>query len=448
MRYLPTAPEDEREMLQAIGARSIENLFASIPEATRFKGKLALEPALSEQELQAFFCELASANRASQMTSFLGGGAYRHFVPSHIDQLILRSEFYTAYTPYQAEVSQGTLQTIFEWQSMVCMLTGMDVANASLYDGATACSEAMLLAERVARGRRKMLICGAVHPHYREVCDTYLRHLGIKVHTVPARTDGRSCLEEAAKAIDDQTAGVLIQSPNFLGAVEDVGTWAKLAGEAGALLVTAVAEPLSLALVRPPGEFGADVVCGEAQSFGIPPQFGGPGLGFFAVKEQYLRQMPGRLIGRAKDVDGKDGFVMALATREQHIRREKATSNICTNQGLCMTIATIYLCTLGKVGLRKLAVLNLQKATYLRKKLTSIEGVTAPYSAPYFNEFVVRLPKKAKDVTSALEEKGIIAGLDLGRFDERWADDLLVCATELTTKAAMDRFARELEAAL
>jgi glycine dehydrogenase subunit 1 len=448
MRYLPTAPDDERAMLEVIGAKSIDDLFSSIPREIRFKGRLEIEPARSEQELHGFFSELAEKNQAARMDCFLGGGMYRHFVPSHVDQLILRSEFYTAYTPYQPELAQGTLQTIFEFQSMIAMLTGMEVANASLYDGATACSEALLMADRIARKRKKMLICGAVHPHYREVCDTFLRHLGIEVLTVPMLPDGSSCLEEARKLIDAETAGVLVQSPNFLGAVEDVAAWAELAHGAGAMLVTAVTEPLSLGILRPPGELGADVVCGEGQSLGVPPQFGGPGVGFFATLEKNVRQMPGRLVGRAKDVDGRDGFVLALATREQHIRREKATSNICTNQGLCMTMATIYMATLGKSGLRKLAELNLSKAVYLRDKLTAIGGVEAPYSAPFFNEFVVRLPIKAAEAVAALEEKGIIAGLDLGQFNEIWENDLLVCATELTTAGAINRFAAELEAVL
>ena len=448
MRYLPTAPDDERAMLDAIGAEKIDDLFASIPEAIRFKGTLELDAARSEQELRGFFTELGERSAGAGMAGFLGAGCYNHFVPAHVDQLVLRSEIYTAYTPYQAELAQGTLQTIFEFQTMIAMLTGMDVANASLYDGATACSEALLMADRIQRKRRKMLICGAVHPHYREVCDTYLRHLGIEVETIPMRPDGSSCINEAGKLLDDQTAAILVQSPNFLGAVEDVAAWAELAHGAGALLAVAVAEPLSLGLLRPPGELGADIVCGEAQSFGIPAQFGGPGVGFFATEQKHVRQMPGRLVGRAKDVDGRDGFVLALSTREQHIRREKATSNICTNEGLCMTMATIYMTTLGKNGLRELAQLNLSKAVYLRDKLVGIDGVEAPYSAPFFNEFVVRLPRAASGVVADLEPKGIVAGLDLGRFNDIWANDLLVCATELTTAADIDRLATEMEAVL
>jgi len=435
-------------MLEEIGVGSVDELFASIPEGIRFAGRMALEPALSEQELEAFFRDLAAASEGAGMTSFLGGGAYSHFVPSHVDQIVLRSEYYTAYTPYQAEVSQGTLQTIFEYQTMICLLTGMEVSNASLYDGATACSEALLMAERVSRGRRKILISGAVHPHYREVCDTYLRHLGLELEILPVRPDGRTCGETAARAADADTAGVLIQSPNFLGVLEDVAALAETAHGAGAMLAVAVAEPLSLGIVRPPGELGADIVCGEAQSFGIPVSFGGPGLGFLAARLKQVRQMPGRLVGRAFDVEGREGFVMALATREQHIRRERATSNICTNQGLCMTMATIYLATLGKVGLRRLAELNLQKAAYMRRRLTEIDSVEAPHPPTYFNEFVVRLPVPAADALAALEGKGILGGLDLGRFDQAWSHDLLVCATELTTREAIDSLAAGLEAAL
>lgn len=448
MRYLPTAAEHERSMLETIGAKSIGELFASIPKEIRFSGMLKIDPALSEQELLSFFRELGRANEAAGMTSFLGGGMYNHFVPSHVDQLINRSEFYTAYTPYQAEIAQGTLQTIFEFQSMICMLTGMEVSNASLYDGATSCSEALLMSHRIGRGRSKVLISGVIHPHYRDVCNTYLGQLDIEVVTVPIRSDGRTNFIAANALIDENTCGVLIQSPNFLGVIEDVAAWSEVTHRTGAMLTVCTSEPLSFGLVKPPGEFGADIVCGEGQSFGIPMQYGGPSLGLFATREKHVRQMPGRLVGRANDVDGREGYILALATREQHIRREKATSNICTNQGLCMTMATIYLATLGKQGIRQLAELNLMKAAYLRGKLATLRGVELPYEAPYFNEFVVRFHKSAGDVLGALEEKGIIGGLDLGRFSERWTNDLLVCATEMTTKAAIDRFVEELEAEL
>ena len=448
MRYIANAPADQKAMLERIGAKSIDELFASIPKDIRFSGSLDLGPALSEQELIQFFGEMAGANRGAQMSSFLGGGMYRHFVPSHVDQLVLRSEIYTAYTPYQAEIAQGTLQTIFEFQSMICMLTGLEVSNASLYDGATACSEAVLMADRIQRKRNRIVISALVHPYFREVCDTYLSHLDLDVVTLPMGSDGRTDRAAAEEAIDENTSCVLIQSPNFLGCIEEVRTFADLAHEKGAMLATAMSEPLSLGIVRSPGEDGADIVCGEGQSFGIPLQYGGPSLGFFATRDKYVRQMPGRLVGKTVDVDGKDGFVLALATREQHIRRDKATSNICTNQGLFMTMATIYLCTLGKVGIRELAKLNLSKATYLKNALAVLPGVEVPYTAPTFNEFVVRLPKPAADIANNLESADIVAGLDLGRFKDEWANDLLVCATEMNSREEIDHLVTELEATI
>lgn len=444
MRYLPNAAEDEREMLDVIGAKSVEELFGSIPETIRFTGELNLDPAMSEQDLHRFFGELAHANLFANMTSFLGGGMYRHFIPSHIDQLVMRSEVYTAYTPYQAEIAQGTLQTIFEFQTMICQLTGLDVANASLYDGATACSEALLMADRIHKNKKKIVISGLLHPHYREVCDTYLSHLNLEVVTLPIASNGRTDLTSAESIVDDNTSCVLVQSPNFLGAIEDVTALAGLAHEKGALLAVAMSEPLSMGIVKSPGACGADIVCGEGQSFGIPLQYGGPSLGFFATREKFVRQMPGRLVGRTRDVDGKDGFVLALSTREQHIRREKATSNICTNQGLFMTMATIYMITLGKVGMSKLAVLNMQKAAYLRAKLSELKGVEIPYDSPIFNEFVARLPKPASEVMPSLEKDGIVGGLDLGCINGEWNHNLLVCATEMNSREEIDRFAEVL----
>lgn len=441
MRYFPTAAADEQTMLDVIGAKSIDDLFRSIPEKIRFAGDLKIDPAMSEQDLHHFFGELANSNHFADMTSFLGGGMYRHFIPSHIDQLVLRSEIYTAYTPYQAEIAQGTLQTIFEFQTLICMLTGLEVANASLYDGATACSEALLMADRIQRNKKKIVISGVIHPHFREVCDTYLSHLDLEVITLPHATDGRTDLSEAAKIVDENTACVLVQSPNFFGVIENVNGFAEMAHEKGALLAVSMTEPLSMGIVKSPGECGADMVCGEGQSFGIPMQFGGPSLGFFATREKFLRQMPGRLVGKTKDVDGKDGFVLAISTREQHIRREKATSNICTNQGLFMTMATIYLITLGKVGIRKLATLNMQKAAYLRKTLATLGSVEILYDGPVFNEFVVRLSKPVAEVLPKLEKEGIVGGLDLGRFKGEWDHDLLVCATEMTSRDDIDRFA-------
>jgi glycine dehydrogenase subunit 1 len=448
MRYFANAPADQEEMLQTIGAASIDDLFKSIPEDIRFKGELDLGPAMSEQELLEFFTELAGKNDYAQMTSFLGAGMYPHFSPSHIDQMIMRSEFYTAYTPYQPEIAQGTLQTIFEFQTMMTMLTGLEVSNASLWDGATACSEAVLMADRIQKKRNKVLFSGVVHPQYREVTDTYINHLGLEVETIPTAADGRTDLQKAAAAIDENTAVVVLQSPNFLGVLEDVEAFAEMAHEKGALLAVSVNEALSFAIVKSPGELGADIVSGDGQSFGLPLNNGGPSVGFFTTRNKFIRQMPGRLVGQTNDLDGKRGFVLTLATREQHIRREKATSNICTNQGLFMALATIYLTTMGKAGLRELAIMNLQKANYLKTTLASIKGVKLPYSGPSFNEFVVELPKPAAEVVAAMKEKNIVAGLDLGKFNEQWKNHLLVCATELTKAAQIDNFAKELEVLL
>lgn len=445
MRYIANAPVDERKMLDAIGATDIDDLFKAIPKEIRFSGTLDIPSALSEQEIHQYFKELAESNQYPRMASFLGAGLYHHFTPSHIDQLLLRSEIYTAYTPYQPEISQGTLQTIFEYQTMICMLTGMDVANASMYDGATAAAEALLMFDRIARKRSKVVISGGVHPQYLEVCDTYLNQLGIDIVMLPVDENGRTDYEKAKDLIDDNTAGILIQSPNFLGVIEDVQALSTLAHEKGAMVAVAVTEALSMALVKSPGELGADVVCGEAQSFGVPVSFGGPSIGFFATSDQYVRNMPGRLVGKTTDDEGNEGFVLTLATREQHIRRAKATSNICTNQGLIMTLVTIYLASMGKVGLRKMAALNLSKAAYLRAKLTAVKGVTLAYNTPSFNEFTIRLPKAAADVLEGLKEKGIVGGLNLGRYNEKWKNDLLVCATELTSKRQIDDFAAALE---
>jgi glycine dehydrogenase subunit 1 len=373
---------------------------------------------------------------------------YNHFIPAHVDQLVLRSEIYTAYTPYQAEIAQGTLQTIFEFQTMISMLTGLEVANASLYDGANAAAEAIMMALRINKRKAKVVVSEVVHVHYQEVCDAYLSHLDLEIVSVPVAEDGRTDIEALKGAVDDNTACVLIQSPNFLGTIEDVSAIADIAHEAGALLAVTMTEALSMALVKSPGELGADIVCGEGQSFGIPMSYGGPSLGFFATREKFLRQIPGRLVGQTEDVNGKPGFVLALATREQHIRRGKATSNICTNQGLFMTMATIYLETMGKVGLRELAILNLQKAAYLKEKLRNLAGVELPYSSPTFNEFVIRTTKPAGDVLKSLEKHNILGGMDLGRIKASWQKDLLVCATELNTRDQIDAFAAAMEEVL
>jgi glycine dehydrogenase subunit 1 len=447
MAYNPHTDEDVASMLEVIGQPSIEALFRNLPEKIRLQQDLALPSALSEQEILEELEARAAHNASlSNYTYFLGAGTYPHFSPSAVDALISRSEFYTAYTPYQPEISQGSLQAIFEWQTMITMLTGLDAANASLYDGASAAAEAALMALRVKRGRKKVVVAG-LHPHYREVLDTYLTALGIDIVTVPYAQDGRA--QAIADFVDDQTACVLIQQPNFLGCVEDVQLAAQAVHEAGALLVGVVTEALSMALLRPLGELGADIVCGEAQSFGLPMNFGGPHLGFMATRSKFLRQMPGRLVGETVDGRGKRGFVLTLSTREQHIRREKATSNICTNQGLCLLVATIYLSLMGRQGLQKLARLNFSKAEYAKQRVRETDGLDLPLSAPSFNEFVIRVPDSAEAALLRAQEDQLIGGLDLTAYLNKTGDiDLgpavLVCFTELAKREDIDRLCQAL----
>jgi glycine dehydrogenase subunit 1 len=447
MAYNPHTDEDVASMLEVIGQPSIEALFRNLPEKIRLQQDLALPSALSEQEILEELEARATHNASlSNYTYFLGAGTYPHFSPSAVDALISRSEFYTAYTPYQPEISQGSLQAIFEWQTMITMLTGLDAANASLYDGASAAAEAALMALRVKRGRKKVVVAG-LHPHYREVLETYLAALGIEIVTVPYAKDGRA--QAIADFVDDQTACVLIQQPNFLGCVEDVQLAAQAVQEAGALLVGVVTEALSMALLRPLGELGADIVCGEAQSFGLPMNFGGPHLGFMATRSKFLRQMPGRLVGETVDLRGKRGFVLTLSTREQHIRREKATSNICTNQGLCLLMATIYLSLMGRQGLQKLARLNFSKAEYAKQRVRETAGLDLPHSAPSFNEFVIRVPDSAKAALGRAQEDQLIGGLDLTTYSNKTDDfDLgpavLVCFTELAKREDIDRLCQAL----
>ncbi len=437
MRYLPNSDADRAAMLAATGHSRIEELFQQIPEKLRLTTGLNLPGPMSEPEILDFFRAAAAAS-SRQYASFLGAGAYSHYQPVAIDALISRGEFFTAYTPYQAELAQGTLQAIFEFQTLITQLTGMDVSNASLYDGSTATTEAVLMALRVTR-REEVLVARSLHPEYREVLATYVRHQGIKVREIPWRASGQIDGTKLEAALTPQIAAVVVQSPNFLGVIEQVHEIAKVVQENKSLLIVTVTEPLSLGIVRPPAE--ADVVCGEAQSFGVPVAFGGPYLGFLASKQAYLRQLPGRLVGQTTDTEGRRGFVLTLATREQHIRREKATSNICTNQSLCALAATIYLCLLGKNGLRALAEQNLSKAHYAAAQLRAIPGAATPFDAPFFNEFTLRVPGSAAQFLAALEQQKILGGLDLGKFYPELTDHILVCATELTTKKDIDRMA-------
>jgi glycine dehydrogenase subunit 1 len=437
LRYIPHTDDDVRRMLEVIGCPRTEDLFASIPEKLRLQGPVALPRGASEQDVAAELERLAAANaNARSHEWFLGGGTYAHFVPSAVDALVSRAEFYSAYTPYQPEISQGTLQAIFEWQTMMCGLTALDVSNASMYDGASATAEAALMAMRITR-RSKVAVSASLHPHYRQVLDTYLAGLRAEIVTIPRGEDGRS--EPVGGFVDGETAAVILQQPNFLGVVEDLSGAAEAAHADGALLITSVTEALSLALLRPPGDAGADIACGEAQSFGVPMSFGGPHLGFLATRSKLVRQLPGRLVGETADTRGKRGFVLTLSTREQHIRRERATSNICTNEGLCLLMATIYLALLGRVGLRKLAEMNLAKAQYAKAKIQETPGLELPLSAPTFNEFAVRLGTPAGEALARARRAGIIGGLDLGAHAPELGSALLICTTELNPKESIDR---------
>jgi glycine cleavage system P protein (glycine dehydrogenase) subunit 1 len=425
-------------MLHQIGLRSAEELFDSIPKELRLSRNLNTPAALSEIELLAGFEKLAERNPAARRTSFLGAGAYQHYIPTIVDHIISRSEFFTAYTPYQPEISQGTLQAIFEFQTLVCQLTGMEVANASMYDGSTALAEAVLMAERVTK-RSKVVACGAIHPEYLEVINTYVQHAGIELVHADADSKTGQTPGDFAELLDDQTAALVVQSPNFFGCIEDVAALAEKAHAVGALMVVAVTEAISLGLLKSPGACGADIVVAEGQSFGVPLSFGGPYVGLFATREKYARQIPGRLVGEAYDKQGRRGFVLTLATREQHIRREKATSNICTNEGLIALAATVYLETMGRRGLQEVAAHCAQKTAYAAKRIKELEGFSIPYTGPRFNEFVVTGPGNAKELLSRLaSERNITGGLALSRYFKDRPNDFLVCVTELNSRADID----------
>ena len=443
MSYIALSEKDKREMLARIGIASTEELFACLPSAVRLTRPLDLPAALSEPELVRHMDALSARNTYGDFNSFLGAGAYAHFIPAVVDSLSGRTEFVTPYTPYQPEVAQGTLQSIFEYQTLMCQLTGMDVANASLYDGAMAAAEAALMAQRVT-GRKKILLARSIHPQYRETIRTYTHNLGLTIEEVGFGECGGLLTAELESKLGPDVAGVIVQSPNFFGVVEDLAKFAALAHGPKALFIVAVAEAVSLGLLEAPGKRGADIVCGEGQSFGMTPSFGGPSLGFMACAKDYLRQMPGRIVGMTKDVDGKRGFVLTLSTREQHIRREKATSNICSNQGWCALRAAMFLETLGHDGLREMASQNLHKARYAAERLTALPGVKLRFSGAFFNEFVLELPKPAAAVNAALQAKGILGGLALQPFYKDMDRALLVCVTEVKTKASIDALAAAL----
>ena len=445
-RYIPNAGEDIREMLQTVGVESVDRLFDSIPADVRLDRLLDIPGPWSEVESRRWFRELASRNvTAADHVSFLGGGAYAHYQPAVIDQLLLRAEFLTAYTPYQPEVSQGTLQSIFEYQTHQCLLTGLDVANASLYDGSTAVCEAVLMAERLTKGKTRVALAKSIHPHYRETVRAYVQNLGLEIVELPWGADGRVDLDALRAAAGDCFA-VAVQSPNFLGVVEDYDAVA--AAAEGITKIAVVAEATSLGILAPPGQHGFDICVGEGQAWGIPTQFGGPYVGFMVVRDALKRHMPGRLVGETVDVDGRRAYVLTLATREQHIRRGKATSNICTNQALIALAANMYLSLLGKYGLREVATQCLQKAAYLRAKLREVSAVELPFDGPVYNEFVVRTPFPTTEILADLEHEKFLGGIPLGQFFAGHERDFLVAVTELHTREQLDRYAAALSAAI
>ncbi len=438
MRYLPLTDADRRDMLATIGARSVDELFRDVPASARLPGKVAgLPDHQGELEVERAFQAMAAKNVSpASAPFFIGAGAYRHHVPATVDYMIQRGEFLTSYTPYQPEITQGTLQYLFEFQTQVGLLTGMDVANASMYDGSTGASEAVLMANRITR-RHKALVSGGLHPQYRRVIETTAHWQGYAVEAAPADAGG---LEDLVARVDKETSCVVVQNPSFFGHVRDFTRLAAACQAAGALLVVVVTEVVSLGLLKPPGEMGADIVVCEGQSLGNGLGFGGPYVGLFATRDKHVRQMPGRLVGETVDADGKRGFVLTLSTREQHIRREKATSNICTNAGLCALAFTVHLTLLGEDGLRRLAELNHARACALADRVAAIPGIEVVNDS-FFNEFTVRLPKPAAPVVEALAKKRILAGVPVSRLlpdDPSVANLLLLAATETASEAGME----------
>jgi len=440
MRYLPLTDDDRRQMLAAIGVGSVDELFCDVPMSALLNAPVDLPGHQSEMEVEQAFIALAVKNLSPGCApTFLGAGAYRHHIPATVDHLIQRGEFLTAYTPYQPEVSQGTLQTLFEFQTQVAMITGMEVANASMYDGATACAEAMIMAARTGR-RNRAVLSGGLHPHYRDVAVTDARFLGLEIEALAPDWQGT---EDSSGHIDETTACVVVQNPDFFGRVRDYTSLAAACHEAGALLVVVVTEPVSLGLIESPGAMGAGIVAGEGQSLGNALSFGGPTVGLFAARQKYVRQMPGRLAGETVDVDGRRGYVLTLSTREQHIRREKATSNICTNSGLCALAFSIHLTLLGEEGFRRLAELNHDRAAALADRLGAVPGVEV-LNESFFNEFTVRLDRPAGEVAEALAERRILGGVPVSRLlpgDDALGPLLLVAATELNTDEDIEALA-------
>lgn len=440
-RYLPMTEEDKQVMLKEIGITSIAELFNDIPENVRFQGDLNLKQAKSEPELLKELTTLSEKNaNLKQYPAFLGAGVYDHYIPSIVDHVLLRSEFYTAYTPYQAEISQGELQAIFEFQTMICELTGMDVANSSMYDGATALAEAAMLATGQTR-RKKILISETVHPEAREIVATYAKGQYVEVVEIP-QENGLTDLVALSELLDDQVAAVLVQYPNFFGRIEPLKELEAIIHDEKALFIVS-SNPLSLGVLTPPGAFQADIVVGDVQPFGIPASFGGPHCGYFAVTKKLMRKVPGRLIGQTTDEKGKRGFVLTLQAREQHIRRDKATSNICSNQALLALASAVAMTALGRKGVKEMAKANIQKATYTKQALKE-SGCPIIFDGPCFNEFVVKLSKPISEINKSLLKKGMIGGYDVGKNYPHLANHMLIAVTEQRSKAEIDAFVTEL----
>jgi len=437
--YIQNTHDDQTEMLKAIGMNSIKELFDSIPESLRLKGDLNLPEGLSEMEAFQKLNELHDKNRsAAQNPFFLGAGIYHHFIPSLVDHLSGRSEFVTAYTPYQPEVSQGSLQAFFEYQTAICMLTGLEVSNASMYDGATALAEAALMAIDGTR-RKQILVSSGVHPEYRKVLKTYLNYLDIEIIEIPC-SNGASSFDDIENTISEKSAALILQSPNFFGTIEDLGKAANMAKKHGALSIATV-DPISLSVLKPPGELGIDIATGEGQGLGIPLSFGGPGFGFLAARKERIRRLPGRVVGQTTDLDGKPAYVLTFQTREQHIRRERATSNICTNHALMALRSVIYLFAMGRTGFKKLGDIIADRSHKAAEKISAIDGYDLPFAGPFFKEFVVRCPRPASEVNSMLLEKGVIGGYELGKDYPDMENVMLFCVTEMNSSKEIDLLA-------
>lgn len=445
MRYLPHTDDDIKIMLKACGLKTLDELFTTVPEICRRDTPLNLPDPFSEWKLNDYMNSLVSLNKTGkEYKCFIGAGSYQHFIPAHINYLLGRSEFTTSYTPYQPEISQGTLQAIYEYQTLTARLLGMDISNASMYDGASALAEALLMALRI-KGSERAAVSMGIHPHYRAVISTYFMASGYEIDWIPFGADGRTSL----KHIDKQSGvGVVaVQSPNFFGCIEDMESIKKASDYRDAMLVSSFTEPVAFGLYKPPGDYGADIVCGEGQSLGIAQSFGGPGLGMLATRNTYVRYLPGRIVGETRDSDGNRGYVLTLATREQHIRREKATSNICTNQGLCALTAAMYMASLGKTGFRELAKLNYDKSEYMKRAMKDA-GFSLPFNSSGFNECVVTFPENFSDVWKTLAAEGIIAGLPLESYYPQLENSSLFCVTETTSRQDIDKLVERLCACL